>query len=98
MRLGSILMVSGVLPRCCCAASASRIAWLGFWGSNVFPFCVTGGWFRLGRNYTLAVTETVGRLELLRLTPREYRVDDKNVKRLFDLMIRAPPRKKSLRV
>src|SRR6516225_7065335 len=29
------------------------------------------GCFRLGRNYTLAVTETVRRSELLHLTPRE---------------------------
>jgi hypothetical protein len=36
--------------------------------------------FRLGRNYTLTVTETVRGSELLHLTPREYLADDKNVK------------------
>src|SRR5262245_17429979 len=37
--------------------------------------------FRLGRNYTLAVTETVRRSELSHLTPREYPAGDTNVKR-----------------
>jgi len=39
--------------------------------------------FRLGRNYTLAVTETVRRSELLHLTPREYPARDKYVKRNY---------------
>ena len=37
--------------------------------------------FRLGRNYTLAVTETARRSELLHLTLREYPAGDTNVKR-----------------
>ena len=36
--------------------------------------------FRLRRNYTLAVTETVRGSERRHLTSREYRADDKNVK------------------
>ena len=39
--------------------------------------------FRLGRNYTLAVTETVRGSELLHLTPREYSAGDTNVKRNY---------------
>jgi len=39
--------------------------------------------FRLGRNYTLAVTETVRGSELLHLTTREYLPGDKNVKRNY---------------
>src|SRR5215471_4389948 len=38
---------------------------------------------RLGRNYTLAVTETVRRSELLHLTPKEYPASDKYVKRNY---------------
>jgi hypothetical protein len=37
--------------------------------------------FRLGRNYTLAVTETVRGSELQHLTPREYPAGDQNVNR-----------------
>jgi hypothetical protein len=38
---------------------------------------------RLGRNYTLAVTETVRRSKLLRLTGREYPAGDTHVKRNY---------------
>ena len=40
--------------------------------------------FRLGRNYTLPVTETVRRSELLRPTFRGYPARDKNVKRNYN--------------
>lgn len=38
-------------------------------------------WFRLGRNYTLAVTEIVRASELRHLTPGEYPAGDQKVKR-----------------
>jgi hypothetical protein len=44
----------------------------------------------LGRNYTLAVTETVRGSELLRLTPGEYLGGGKNVKE--ELCSTAPNR------
>jgi hypothetical protein len=43
--------------------------------------------FRLGRNYTLAVTETVRRSELLHLISREYPAGDTNVKRNYSSMV-----------
>src|SRR5215831_2852554 len=50
-----------------------------------FPFTISNleDCFRLGRNYTLAVTETVRRSKLLHLTPREYPASDKYVKRNY---------------
>jgi hypothetical protein len=39
--------------------------------------------FRLGRNYTLSVTETVRGSDVLHLTSREYLAGDKNVKRNY---------------
>jgi hypothetical protein len=47
--------------------------------------------FKLGRNYTLAVTETVRRSELLHLTPREYPAGDTNVKRNYSSPWRQAP-------
>jgi hypothetical protein len=60
-----------------CFLSHARVSTLHIHNSNLED-C-----FRLGRNYTLAVTETVRRSALLHLTPREYPARDKYVKRNY---------------
>lgn len=61
---------------CCSCEGGARLA-LPIHNTNL------GDCFRLGRNYTLAVTETVRGSELLHLTLREYLAGEKNVKRNY---------------